>query len=168
MPSRSLYPRSEAELQQVRERITRLARLRAFEECTELGEDWAVYDFPIPRPGLHDPDASQRDARYRANRDLLFRHAEQQILAHNWDPDRYDHAAAERKVLAMVRQSATAVGMPEDAFGALARRWASPAAIPVPHRDVRARVRRVVAILDGLTAAEQRTVLREAAKAVQC
>lgn len=66
-----------------------------------------------------------------------------------------DSKAADREVLAIVRQSATAVGMPADAFGAVAAYAASPAAAPVPHRDVSVHVEQVPAILDVLTAAEQ-------------
>ncbi|MEV4252439.1 hypothetical protein AB0J52_04655 [Spirillospora sp. NPDC049652] len=58
--------------------------------------------------------------------------------------------------------------MPAEAVGARAAWTASPAATPVPHRDVPDQISKVVAVLDGLTAAEQRTVLREAANVVQC
>lgn len=68
----------------------------------------------------------------------------------------------------ITRRSAAAVGIPLNAVGTGAAWAASPTAIPAPHRDVAKQVRQVVAVLAGLTAAEQRTVLRNAAQAVGC
>ncbi|MBO2461474.1 hypothetical protein [Actinomadura violacea] len=133
-----------------------------------LGADWAEHDFPRPRPGLHDPADQQRDARYRTTRDLIFQHAEPLILAHDWDPNRYDHPAMRQETRSILRRAATAAGMPAKAFGAVAAYLASPAATPAPHGDVTEQVQQVTQILDGLTAAEQRTVLRQVARNVRC
>jgi hypothetical protein len=160
--------RGEEQLREIRERLTRQARVFAFEECVQLGADWAEYDFPSPRPGLHDPADQQRDARYRATRDLIFQHAEPLILAHDWDPHRYDYSAMQQETRSILQRAANAVGMPAEAFGAIAAYRASPAATPAPHRDVTEQVQQVTQILDGLTAAEQRTVLREAARNARC
>ncbi|MEV3926974.1 hypothetical protein [Actinomadura coerulea] len=162
------YVVGEERLREVRERLTRQARMCAIEACVGLGEDWAEHDFPSPRPGLHDPAYQQRDARYRTTRDLIFRYAEPLILAHDWDPRRYDHPAMRQETRSILRKAATAAGMPAQAFGAVAAYRASPAAKPAPHRDVTEQVQRVTQILDGLTAAEQRTVLGEAARIVRC
>ncbi|MEU4827717.1 hypothetical protein AB0H37_38130 [Actinomadura sp. NPDC023710] len=162
------YVVGEERLREVRERLTRQARRCAFEECVDLGADWAEHDFPSPRPGLHDPGYQQRDARYRTARDLVFQHAEPLILAHDWDPCRYDHPAMRQETRSTLRKAATAAGMPAQTFGAVAAYRASPAAKPAPHRDVAEQVQQMIQVLDGLTAAEQRIVLDEAARTVRC
>ncbi|RMI42080.1 hypothetical protein EBO15_20735 [Actinomadura harenae] len=141
----------------------------AIHESMVLASDWAVFEYPRPRPGLHDPEAEPRRARDQGVRASIRESALSLIEAHDWDPERYDHhekMVAEAHHLAC--RAAISVGMPAEAAGANAAWAVSPAATPVPHRDVTDQTKKVVAVLDGLTAAEQQTVLREAAKVVQC
>ncbi|QKG20070.1 hypothetical protein [Actinomadura verrucosospora] len=98
----------------------------------------------------------------------IVEHALQSIVDHDWAPERYGCKTVEPEAREITRRAAVAAGMPADAIGACAAWAASPASTPVPHRDVTEHVRQVVEILDGLTAAEQRTVLNNAAQAVQC
>jgi hypothetical protein len=134
----------------------------------ELSRDWAAHELLRPQPGLHDPAVEQRSIRREDAKKLIVEHALELIGAHDWDPERYDFKTMEPEARKITRRAAIAAGMPAEAIGACAAWAASPASTPVPHRDVTEHVQRVVELLGGLTAAEQRTVLDAAARAVQC